>query len=156
VRHRPRILRRLEGQRRATFLRAHQDARPQDVLVTHQRSLCLVKPDWIKGNFRLDAYTGKFGARLGFGLGRRSFTRSHAKGGLSVTDLKWRALGRAWLPDDGGWTEFDAGDLEARFGIQEVYLAVGLTRSYKGDFWPIVVGVHTLPDYEATVDYANQ
>jgi hypothetical protein len=59
------------------------------------------------------------------------------------------------LPDAGGWTEFDAGDLGARFGIQEVFLAVGLTRSYQGSFWPIVVGVHTCPPFEATVDYAN-
>jgi hypothetical protein len=64
-------------------------------------------------------------------------------------------LGRAWLPEEGGWAEFDAGDLEARYGIQEIYLAVGLTRSFQGTFWPIVVGVHTLPDYEVTVDYNN-
>ena len=80
---------------------------------------------------------------------------SYAKGGVSVTDFKWRALGRAGLPPDGGWTEFDAGDLESRCGIHEVYLAVGLTRSYQGGYWVIVVGVHTLPDYEAAVDYDN-
>jgi hypothetical protein len=74
---------------------------------------------------------------------------------MSVTDLKWRALGRAWLPEDGGWTEFEAGDLEARFGIQEIYLAVGLTRSFKDQYWPLIVGVHTLPDYQAAVDYDN-
>jgi hypothetical protein len=34
-------------------------------------------------------------------------------------------------------------------------MAVGLTRSFEGKFWPIVVGVHTLPDYQATVDYDN-
>jgi hypothetical protein len=88
-----------------------------------------------------------------------------------VTHLKWvrpvrehghvllgditTAEGRAWLPKDGGWTEFDAGDLETRLGIQEIYLALGLTRSYKGDCWLIVIGVHTLPDYEAVVDYDN-
>ena len=42
-----------------------------------------------------------------------------------------------------------------RFGIREIYLAVGLTRSYRGAFWPMIIGVHTLPDYEATVDYDN-
>jgi hypothetical protein len=156
VRHRPCVLRRLEGERRASFLREHLDGKPQEVLDSHRRSLCLIEPDWVRGNFKLDACSGKFDARLAFGLGQRRFAGSHAKGGLSVTDLKWRALGRAWLPEDGGWTEFDAGDLEARFGIREIYLVVGLTRSYRGDFWTIVLGVHALPDYEATVDYDNQ
>jgi hypothetical protein len=155
VQHRPRVVRRLEGQRRADFLHKYQDTAPRDVLDCQQRSLCLVKPDWVKGNFRLDSYSGKFEARLAFGLDGCTFRGSFAQGGLSVTDLKWRALGRAWLPKDGGWTEFDAGDLETRLGIQEIYLALGLTRSYKGDCWLIVIGVHTLPDYEAVVDYDN-
>jgi hypothetical protein len=155
VHNRPRVVRRLEGQRRADFLQKYQDTAPCQVLDNQQRSLCLIKPNWIKGCFRLDPSSGQFNARLGFGLGQRSYVGSPAKGGLSVTDLKWRALGHAWLPDDGGWTEFDAGDLEARFGIQEIYLAMGLSRSFEGKFWPLVVGVHTLPDYQAAVEYNN-
>jgi hypothetical protein len=155
VHQRPRVTRRLEGERRATFLRKYLDTAPQEVLKNQQRSLCLIKPDWLKGTFRLDGYTGRFDARMSFGLGRHRVKGSYAKGGVSVTDLKWRALGRAWLPEDGGWTDYDAGDLEARFGIQEVYLAVGLTRAYRGGCWIIVVGVHTVPDYEAAVDYDN-
>jgi hypothetical protein len=155
VHHRPRILRRLEGERRARLLRRTQDTAPRQVLDGQQRSLCLIQPDWIKGCFRLDGYSGHYDARIAFGLDRQSYLGSYAKGGLSVTDLKWRALGRTWLPPKGGWTEFDGGDLEARLGIQEVYLAMGLTRSFQGTCWPIVVGVHTVPDYEAEVDYEN-
>jgi hypothetical protein len=152
---RPCIVRRLEGERRAGFLRKYQDTAPRQVLDDQQRSLCLIQPSWLKGCFRLDPHTGDFDARLAFDLNGRAYRGSYTKGGLSVTDLKWRALGRAWLPEEGGWAEFDAGDLEARYGIQEIYLAVGLTRSFQGTFWPIVVGVHTLPDYEVTVDYNN-
>jgi hypothetical protein len=154
-RHRPRVVRRLEGQRRAGFLRKYLDSAPRQVLEGQQRSLCLIKPDWVKGSFRLDGYSGKYDARLAFGLQGRTYRGPYAKGGHSVTDVKWRALGRAWLPPDGGWTEFEAGDLEARLGIREIYLAVGLTRSYKGEFWLVVIGVHTVPDYEATVDYED-
>jgi hypothetical protein len=155
VRHRPRIVRRLEGDRRVAFLQKHTDTAPREVLEGQQRSLCLLRPDSVKGCFRLDAYSGHFEARLAFGLQGRSYGGDYAKGGISVTDLKWRALGRAWLPEEGGWTEFEAGDLEARFGIQQIFLAVGLTRSYEGRFWPIVVGVHTVPDYQVAVDYDN-
>lgn len=155
VRHRPRILRRLEGERRAAFLQKHLDTAPHEVLASQQRSLCLIKPDWIKGCFRLDGYSGQFEARLAFGLDGQTYLGAYAKGGLSVTDLKWRALGRTWLPPGGGWTEFTTSDLAARLGIEQVYLAVGLTRSYRGGFWTLVVGVHTLPDYEATIYYDN-
>lgn len=155
VHHRPRIVRRLEGKRRADFLAKYTDTAPRQVLESQQRSLCLLRPDWVKGSFRLDAYSGHFEARLAFGLEEHSYRGDYAKGGISVTDLKWRALGRAWLPEEGGWTEFDAGDLEARFGMRQIFLALGLTRSFEGRFWPIVVGVHTLPDYQATVDYDN-
>jgi hypothetical protein len=155
VRYRPRIVRRLEGERRSGFLQKYTDTDPCQVLEGQQRSLCLIKPEWVKGCYRLDSYSGHFDARLAFGLADRSYEGSYAKGGLSVTDLKWRALGLAWMPEEGGWTEFEAGDLEARFGIQDIYLAVGLTRSYDGRCWPIIVGVHTVPDYQATVDYDN-
>lgn len=155
VRPRPRLLRHLEGERRAAFLGKYLDVAPREVLASQQRSLCLVKPDWVKGCFRLDGRSGDLEARLAFGLEGKPYIGSYAKGGLPVTDLKWRALGRAWLPAGGGWTNFDAGDLEARFGIEKVYLAVGLTRSFRGGFWTLVVGVHTLPEYRAIVDYDN-
>ena len=155
VHHRPRIVRRLEGERRSGFLQKYMDTAPRQVLEGQQRSLCLLRPDWVKGCFRLDAYSGHFEARLAFGLEGRSYRGDYAKGGLSVTDLKWRALGRTWLPEEGGWTEFDGGDLEVRFGFRQIFLAVGLTRSYEGRFWPIIVGVHTVPDYKASVDYDN-
>ncbi len=155
VKHRPQVVRRLRGERRQRFLEEHLDRDPRQVLDLQERSLCLIRPDHIQGCFRLDAYSGRFEARLAFGLQGRPYQGSVAKGGLAVTDLKWRALGRAWLGPDGGWTEFDAGDLEARYGLREVYLTLGLTRPYEGRVWTIVVGVHTVPEYEAVIDYEN-
>jgi hypothetical protein len=154
-RHPPKVVRHLEGARRARFLRTHQDADPCQVLRTCDRSLCLFAPQWIKGCFRLDAYSGLLDARLSFALNGQSYLGSHAKGGLAVTDLRWRALGRSWLPEDGGWLEFDLGDLEVRLGTEQVYLAAGLTRSRQGGYWPIIIGVHTVPEYDAVVDPDN-
>ena len=155
VHQRPRILRRLEGQRRQGFLAKYQDTAPLQVLESEQRSLCLIKPSWVRGCFQLDLPSGDFDARLAFGLDGRTYGGSQAKGGLSVTDLKWRALGRAWLMPAGGRVDFEAGDLEARFGLRQIYLVVGLTRSFQGSFWPIIVGVHAAEDYAASVDYDN-
>ena len=44
VRHRPRLLRRLEGEKRARFFAKYLDRAPEDVLVHQTRSLCLVQP----------------------------------------------------------------------------------------------------------------
>jgi hypothetical protein len=155
VDHRPRVVRRLENRRRVPFLGKHLDTAPRQVLDTQHRSICLCKPDWVKGAFRLDGSSGRLDARLAFGLDRRAYQGSYAKGGLPITDLKWRALGRAWLPENGGWTSFTAGDLEARFGIREIYLVIGLTHTYSSGYKLVVVGIHTFPDYAATVDYDN-
>jgi hypothetical protein len=155
VHKRPRVVRRLEGDRKARFLSQHVDTAPQQVLDSKHRSLCLIKPDWVKGCFHLDPASGDLDARLAFGLDRRTYGGSHTKGGLSVTDLGWRAFGRSWLGGKGSRTDFDEDDLRTRLGLGEIYLVVGLTRSYQGSFWPIVVGVHTPVDYPAAVDYGN-
>lgn len=153
--HRPRVLRSLEGERRATFLSCHLDSAPHEVLEQQTRSLCLVKPDWVRGSFHLDDYSRDFDARLCFGLGGRTYLGTGAKGGAAVTDLKWRALGRAWLPTSGGTVEFDSRALREHLGIDEVYLALGLGRSYQGAHWLMAIGVHTVPDYVAVIDQTN-
>jgi hypothetical protein len=34
-------------------------------------------------------------------------------------------------------------------------LAIGLSRPHQGACWPMVIGVHTMPDYDHAVDYDN-
>jgi hypothetical protein len=155
VRHRPRIVRRLEGERRADFLSKYLDENPHEVLAGHSRSLCLVKPDQVKASFSLDAYSGKYEARLAFTLGAEAYLGSMRKGGLPVTDVKWRALGREWLGDRGGRLDCDEGELRDRLGVADLNLVLGLSRSYEGEYWLLVLGVHTVPDYEVQIDYDN-
>ena len=155
VRHRPRIVRRLEGERRADFLSKYLDENPHEVLARHSRSLCLVKPDQVKASFGLDAYSGKYEARLAFSLDAEAYPGSMRKGGLPVTDVKWRALGREWLGDSGGRLNCEEGHLRDRLGVEDFYLTLGLSRSYQGEYWLLVLGVHTVPDYEVEIDYDN-
>lgn len=155
VRDRPRVIRRLEGESRSRFLHKYCDTAPRQVLVGQQRSLCLVKPGSVTGSFRQDPGSAHLDARMAFTLGGRTYRGPFAKGGLATTDLRWLALGQGWLPECGGWTEFDAGILEARYGIEEIYLVIGLSRSHQRRFKPVIVGVHTVPDYQATTSYAT-
>lgn len=155
VRHRPRVLRVLEEERRAAFLQKHLDRAPAEVLESQQRSLCLVKPEGLTGRFTFDAYTGRFDARIAFTLAGKTQAGQHDSGGLPVTDMRWRALGRAWLGNAGGAATFDADELAQRLGVQELYLTIGLARRYEGRCWPMVVGVHAVPDFQIAVDYAD-
>lgn len=152
-RRRPRIVRRLEGDRRAAFLQDHLDRAPCDVLTDQVRSLCLVRPDWLQCRFHRDHQSGKLDARISFGLDQQAYPGSGSGRGLPVTDLKWRALGHAWTRSNPKAVELSTGDLRDRLGAAEVFLAIGLSRAFQGDHWPIVIGVHTVPDYVADVDY---
>ena len=146
IRCRPCLARHLEGERRAKFLSQHLDLKPEDVLIHQTRSLCLVRPEYVQAHFSLDAYSGKYEARLGFAL-----PGDLARTSVSVTDLKWRALGRAWL-GKGGQLTFDHSALVERLRADALYLTLGLSRNYQGQYWPLVVGVHVVPDYEAVID----
>jgi hypothetical protein len=146
IRCRPRLARRLEGERRADFFARHLDRAPEDVLVHQTRSLCLVKPEYVSASFSLDAYSGKYEARMSVAL-----PHDLARTNVSVTDLKWRALGRTWL-ENGGQLTLEHSALVERLRADSIYLALGLSRNYQGQFWPLVVGVHVVPDYDAAID----
>jgi hypothetical protein len=87
-------------------------------------------------------------ARLAFRVEGRTYRGSFTKGGFATTDLRWLTLGDSWLPEGGGWTEFDEGMLEVRHGIEEIYLVIGLSRLHQRQFEPVIIGVHTVPDYQ--------
>jgi hypothetical protein len=145
VHHQPRLLRRLEGDKRAQFLNQYLDPAPLDVLTHCSRSLCLLKPRQAWARFSLDAYSGKYEARMGFALDSNDWRTPPS--GVAVTDLKWRALGRKWLADGGGTLVLEPDRLSDRLHADDLYLTVGLSRAWKGKCWPLVVGVHAVPDY---------
>lgn len=151
--HRPRLLRRLEGEKRERFFARYLDRAPQDVLIHRTRSLCLVQPEQVSAHFSLDTYSGKYQARMGFTLaGTANHPPAQSQHGIAVTDLKWCALGRAWLGKGGGHLALQYDELKERLQAQALYLALGLSRSWQKKYWLLVVGVHVIPDYEARVD----
>jgi len=75
--------------------------------------------------------------------------------GVSVTDIQWRALGRTWLGRGGGELLLDDGALRERLTATDVYLSLGLSRGYQDKLWLLVIGVHSVPDYQIEIDYGN-
>ena len=102
--------------------------------------------------FVRDIPSGQYQARLGFTLAGIS-TETAGPRGIPVTDLRWRALGRQWLGESGTELSLTGAQLRERLGTEAVFLALGLSRSFEGGHWPMVVGVHALPDYNVTINY---
>jgi hypothetical protein len=154
VHQRPRLVRRLTAQRRSDFLDRHTDTRPADVLQNHTRSLCLIRPQEVWANFCLDLYSGEYQARIGFTLASQHYPAFNPQRGMPVTDLKWRALGRRWLAyDQRSQLCLDHAALCTRLGADAIYLSIGLSRSFEGQIWSLVIGVHPTPDYSTKIDY---
>jgi hypothetical protein len=153
---RPRLLRRLEDERRARFLATHLDERPEEVLGARPtRSLCLIRPDKVWAIFSLDPYSHKFEARMGFTLSGVRHARANSRKGVPVTDLKWRALGREWMGHEHSDLKLDGPALCKRLDAHDVFLSLGLSREYQGQLWLLVIGVHLVPDYQVDVDYSK-
>jgi len=98
----------------------------------------------LSASFRKDSYSGKYEARVSIGDGAD----------YPVTDLKWRALGRK-LVGDGGEVRWGPEELRERLSAQKLYVSFGLSRLHQGRYWPLVVGVHPVPDYEVEIDYLD-
>jgi hypothetical protein len=145
VHPRPERRGRLVGPEREAFLQRCVDPCPSEVWCGGSRSLALFEPPALTAAFAWDSYSDKFDCRIAW----PGYDRPQ---GVPVTDLKWRALGWEWVTQGPHHQQYDLAGLRARLGIERLYLAVGLSRNYQGQYWPIIVGVHTVPDYEATVD----
>ena len=107
----------------------------KDFLVGNNRSLILIKPDEIKGLGLLDPFDGKYKPTINFTLNDVYYS-------YSCTDLKWRKLGRL----KGGKNK-----MKNLLESEELYFSIGLSRLFREDYWPFIIGVHIFPDYDATV-----
>jgi hypothetical protein len=157
-RHRPRLLGTLAEDERIALLQA-ASAAPESIWSDQDRSLGACTADDLTATFSHDEYAGKYEARLSFG-GQPTATPS-----LPCTDLKWRAFGRAMLAKEKASStnqqirtiSLTNQELRQALGVggHVIWLALGLTRELHGRRWPLIVGVHTIPDYEATLDYST-
>jgi hypothetical protein len=167
---RPRLVGTLPEERRAALLDGAAST-VDEVWRRHTRSLATLRVDQFSAIFTSDAYTGKYEARVAFpGL-------PPDVSSVPCTDLKWRAFGRRLLAGAASLLEGDTrtlvlagaeldAALDATAGSRDrasagqlgstgraYWIAMGLARAYNGQHWPLVVGVHTLPDYEVDIDY---
>lgn len=137
----PIFIRDLTETRRAAFFPAHIDPEPQSVLLpSPSRSLCLVRPDEIEAGFGINLETEQFETHVFPRIGD-----IESDDGFKVYDPYWKR----WCFDQLGDNEdlhYDNAALRELVG--EIYLTIGLNA--RGVVQ--VLGVHTIPAYEVTVD----
>jgi hypothetical protein len=147
IRDRPALLRHLDPAQRAGLCARQIDRAPEDVLLYETRSLCILRPEEVRVAWNYDAFSRHYEARLAF---RHERYVTDARG-LPITDLAWRALGRRWL---NGRDRLELSQPALRERIGDVYLVIGISRTFDGRRWPLIVGVHAAGLPEIEVDEA--
>ncbi|HEX4951434.1 MAG TPA: hypothetical protein VFZ34_32550 [Blastocatellia bacterium] len=146
VNHKPQLLKQLSLAEQTEFLATHAEANFAPLL-HHERSLGLYQATQFGFHFGWNATGDDVVVRATFTIAGTELRD------IGCTDLRLRALGRKLLAHNqtATLTQLDF----ARHLKQATYLAVGLSRLHHGKHWPILVGVHTLPELAVEVDYAR-
>ena len=138
-----------EGDRLAMLERL-AEASPASVLASKQRSLVMVEPASISARFVPPTGDRPYQARISFALAGTEFEGELGQG-YPCTDLRLRSWGRRF---PAARTLSDP-QLREALGVRRIFLAIGLSREFQGNYWPMVVGFHTCPDFDAEIDLAR-
>ena len=120
----------------------------EPLIKNYKKSLCLIEPSSIvSANFANISYTGKYQPILDF-----TFKSGHYS--YKITDIYWRAFGR-YLSTKYHKQIWDGKELQDILQCSRLFLTMGLTRLYRDKYWPMIVGVHTVPCFPIEIDYEN-
>jgi hypothetical protein len=146
IRHRP-----SQGEREA-ILESLAETSLDVVVKGKTRSLVLIEPNGItSARFVPESPNRRYQVRLSFSVRGAQYEGESAGGGYPCTDLRLRNWGRQFKHG----AAFNDVRLREALGVQRIFLAVGLSREFQGNHWPMVVGFHTCPDFSGRVDFDN-
>ena len=146
VNRKPQLRKKLSLAEQTAFLAAHAET-DFTPLLKHERSLALFQASQFAFHFGWNLTGDDVTVRASCTLAGSEWPD------IGCTDLRMRALGRKLLGQSktATLTQWDF----ARHHKQATYLTIGLSRLHQGKHWPILVGVHTLPELEVEVDYGR-
>lgn len=149
LQRKPQLLRKLTEREQADFFAQHCESDLSALVPNEERSLGLFRPESFNFHFSLNKSGTDISVRAEFVLGGQTFSD------VGCTDLRLRALGRKLLEKSSGVArQLTQADF-ARQGKHVTYLALGLSRLYRGKHWLIVVGVHSIPELAVEIDYGR-
>lgn len=146
--HKPILKEKLSDSQRLHLFQRISEPSLEPLIENHERSLCLIKPSSIiSADFANTSFRGVYQPILSFIFNGKPYR-------YKVTDIYWRAIGRDLLARGHG-PILDGAELHDILQYSKLFLTIGLARFYKGEYWPMVVGVHTVPEFPVTIDYDN-
>ena len=94
--------------------------------------------------------------RLDFSIGQIKIKNQNLRN-LPCTDLKFLSFAKDLLDEQNtAYLRLNGQDLKDLLKVEKFFIAIGLTGElYKGDYWPMVLGIHTVPDYTQKTDYSG-
>jgi hypothetical protein len=149
LQQKPQLLRKLSEPEQAELFARHGETDLAALVADEDRSLGLFLPDSFSFIFAMNQLGTDITVRTAFTLGGRHFSD------IGCTDLRMRALGQSLLKRSSNAPRLlSQTDFELR-GKHLTYLAIGLSRRYRGKHWLIVIGVHTIPELDICIDYGR-
>lgn len=134
---------------RQSILQRLTEASPDKVLKDKASSLVLIEPDEISFISFDPSHFGRYDVRLGFTFRGAAYQGESKAPGFKCTDLKLRNWGRRFRSR----RVLNDQELRAALGVEKIFLVMGLARWFEGNYWPMVVGLHTCPDFLGKADF---
>jgi len=145
----PQLMRKLTHEEQERFLAAHVENAAPLFDRDGRRSLALIKPISFSFSFGMNRSGDDVSVRASFKAGDMEIDD------VGCTDLRMRALGRKMLGKSRDGRSLLSDEDFRRQDKQATYLTVGLSRPFQGKHWPILVGVHSLPELDVEIDFAR-
>ncbi len=151
----PKVVGDVPSEKRGQFLNSHtennffanHEGEPvRKVLQEANRSLILIGPV----NIRCVVFKKDKGPKVLYDLPGINIESRYTP----CTDFKLRSLSKRVLKENDelvmNWTQ-----LKEELKIEKVFLAIGLARWWeeKKDYYDMIIGMHTIPDYQTEIDY---
>jgi len=71
---------------------------------------------------------------------------------MQCTDLKFWSFARSLLGQRESLT-LDGTEVKKQLRYENMFIIIGLTKLYHGINWPMIISIHTIPDYRQEIDY---
>ncbi|MDI6735777.1 MAG: hypothetical protein QME42_06235 [bacterium] len=145
----PKLVKELSNSEKIEFLKAHSHQDDLPNLEGLKYSLGMITPEDFSFHFKPNKAGDDIAVRVDFSVNSRNYSD------IPCSDIKMRALGRKVLSYLGkSEHRLFRQDFDKK-GYEQVFFAMGLTRPYKDKNWLMVIGVHTVPEYQAQIDFSN-
>lgn len=145
---RPVVKERPTNEQREAVLARLVESTPDPVMLDKKRSLVLIEPDSVVVRVGM-SYGGEgIDVRFSFSMAGTVYDGETLGRGYPCTDLRLRS----WAGSIRTQRGYSDRQFREALGAKRVFLVMGLSREYQGKHWPMVVGVHTCPDFEGEID----